>query len=109
MIDYIIRFIIGGSIITLIHYYGKLSNTKIIALLPFIPVYFLIAYFYICKNGKKKINSFLFNLLIYLAIYAIFVISVIFIYNCSNNIYIPVIISYVIWITLIINIQKYLN
>lgn len=51
MIEYIIRFIIGGTIISLIHYYVSIGNTKV---LPFISVYYIFAYFYVCKNEKKN-------------------------------------------------------
>ena len=108
MLDYIIRFIIGGTIITLIHYFGTMNNTKILALLPFIPIYFIFAYFYVCKKGKIKINAYLFNLLIFLTIYALFVISVIFIYNCSGSIIFAPRMGYIIWIILVLSVRKYL-
>ena len=105
---YIIRFIIGGSIISLIHYVGSIGNTKMLSFLPFIPIYFLFTYFYVCKNEKKKVNAFLFNLLIFLSIYALFVITVLLIYNCFNNYLIAPIIGYLVWFILVFTIRKYL-
>ena len=108
MLLYIIRFIIGGTIISLIHYFGNNNNTKVLSLLPFIPIYFLFAYFYVCKNDKKNINNFLFNLLIFLSIYALFVITILFVYNSFNNYIIAPIIGYLVWVVLVFSIKNYL-
>tara|TARA_B110000003_G_C16654408_1_gene535759 strand:- start:8176 stop:8505 length:330 start_codon:yes stop_codon:yes gene_type:complete len=108
MLSYIIRFFIGGTIITLIHYFGESNNTKVLSLLPFIPVYFIFAYFYVCKNEKKNINNFLFNLLIFLSIYALFVITVLFVYNSFDNYIIAPIIGYLVWFVLVFSIKNYL-
>jgi len=108
MIEYIIRFIIGGTMISLIHYYGSIGNTKVLSLLPFIPVYFIFAYFYVCKNEKKKINNFLFNLLIFLSIYGLFVLTILFVYNCYDNYIIAPIIGYLVWFILVFTIKNYL-
>jgi len=108
MIEYFIRFLIGGTIISLIHYFGSIGNTKVLALLPFIPVYFLFAYFYVCKNQKNQINNFLFNLLIFLCIYALFVITILFVYNSFNNYLIAPVIGYLIWFILVYSVRNYL-
>jgi len=106
--EYVIRFMIGGTIITLIHYFGNKGNIKVLSLLPFIPIYFIFAYFYVCKNQKKNINNFLFNLLIFLSIYGLFVITILFIYNCFNNYLIAPIIGYLIWFLLVFSVRNHL-
>lgn len=108
MIAYIVRFLIGGTIISLIHYFGNVGNTKILSLLPFIPIYFLFAYFAICKNNKNEINNFLFNLLIFLSIYALFIITILFAYNSFDNYIIAPIIGYLVWFVLVFSIKNYL-
>lgn len=106
MIEYIVRFIIGGTIISLIHYFGSIGNTKVLALLPFIPIYFIFAYFYVCNDKKQNINNFLFNLLIFLSIYALFVIIIIFVYNSYNNYIIAPIIGYSVWFILVYSVRN---
>ena len=108
MIDYILRFITGGIIISLIHYFSKQKNNKMVALLPMTPIFFLFGYYYTCLYNYDNLNNYLYNLLIYCILYVIFLLINIFIYKYTKNILVTPIISLLLWSILIINIQIYL-
>jgi len=44
-LEYIILFILGGTLICLLNYFSKMNNTLASAIIPTIPILFIIGYF----------------------------------------------------------------
>ena len=51
-LEYIILFILGGTMICLLNYYSKMNNTLSSAIIPIIPILFIIGYFMLHYYGN---------------------------------------------------------
>ena len=84
LFEYIIVFIIGGILISFLNYYSKKNNTFISAIIPTLPILFIVGYLllyyyngYLIEYSKKACKS--------IIIYFIFLITLIVLLLYNKN------------------------
>ena len=103
---YIIQFIIGGTLFTLIYHFSKVNNTIICSILPAFPTLFLTGFFYLMYFGgnikqyiKNTIYTFSADVILMIILYLT-------IKYLIKNIYISLIVSFIIYFYIFLYLTK---
>ena len=94
---YILHFIVGGILFSLIHYFSKRKQSKLCALVPALPVLGLIGLMYISKGEKRQIDKYLKNIIIFFVVYIVFFSFMYFLYQKTTNILYSCLLSLILW------------
>ena len=100
--NYLIQFLLGGIIFTLLYYFSKKNNTIVSSIIPTIPFVFYVGIFYIIAF-KGKYESYVKNCIFTFTLNVIFMIFLYYIITYYDfNIYLALIISTLIFLMSII-------
>ena len=104
--NYIIQFIIGGTLFTLIYHFSKVNNTIICSILPAFPTLFLTGFFYLIYFGGN-IKQYIKNTIYTFSTDIIFMILLyITIKYLIKNINLSLIVSFIIYFYILLYLSK---
>ena len=103
-LNYIMHFIFGGIMFTLIYYFSQTKQFKICALIPSIPVLGLYSLFLILINHYSSERQKVLNYLIYkfkfISLVLLFYILIYILYLLTNKINFSISVAFIIWMLL---------
>jgi len=105
--EYLFQFLIGGTLMVLLFYFSKQKNTVICALIPTLPILFLIGLFYLYKF-KGDLKHYIINASIYILFYLVFLVMLFIIFYNSKKIVLSTAIALFLYIIIIIS-SIYIN
>lgn len=102
-INYIIYSIVGAILLPFMYFFSKNKQYKLCALIPAIPVLGLTGLFMLI-NYNANIYKYIKNHIKFLTSTILFYILLIFIFYLSNNIYLSITISILLWCIIVYNL-----
>ncbi len=95
--QYILQFLIGGTLMTLLYHYSNKKNIVACAIIPTLPVLFLVGLIYIPKKNAI-VSKYIKNSAIYFSFYFIFVLTCLLLYVWSNKLLFSIGVSSIIYL-----------
>ncbi len=86
---YIIQFLIGGTLMTLLYHFSNKKKIVACAIIPTLPVLFLVGLIYIPKK-KEIVSKYIKNSAIFFSFHFIFVLTCLFLYVWSNKLFLSI-------------------
>ena len=104
-LNYILQFIIGGVLFTLIYHYSKVNNTVMSSIIPAFPTVFLVGFFYLIYYKGNTLDYVKNSIFTFSLSVALFVILYILLFY-KNSIPISLFIMLVTYLFIINNFIK---
>lgn len=108
MLEYILQFILGGTIVAFLYHFSKIKNNKLCAILPAIPGFSLLGLYYTYLH-KGNLNNYMYNLCIYILV-TLSCLIVVYTLNIKlNKIKYALMGAFIIWVCLLMLVQPLLR
>lgn len=108
ILPYLLQFIIGGTLITILYHFSKQKNNIICSIIPAFPTLFIIGLFYI-YYFTGSVNKYSYNATFTFAITTIAIASLFLTLYYTNNTFISISVFTIIYILLITSLLSKLK